>query len=139
MGDGLVVYSGADFDFKTTLVGYTLSLASGVAAAHSRFNNAIGVCHAVEVFEHLPILLCVSFVRESAVQLLVIVLDSPIVGLDSIARVAFVQGLLEIVSCIGQSFCILADPSPGIVIASISHLGRETAARVIEPGCRCAQ
>lgn len=47
-------------------------------AAHSRFSIAIGAGHAVEVPEDPPILLRISFVRELAAQLLVIVRNPPI-------------------------------------------------------------
>jgi len=67
-------------------------------APHSRFNVAIGVRHAIEVLQQLPILLCIAPVRELAMQLLVTVRHSVILSLDAVARVACVYGAIEVMS-----------------------------------------
>src|SRR3984893_5205245 len=90
------------------LVARALSCAYATAA-HSSFNIAIGCRHAIEVFKHVPILICIPLVRESAMQLLVTVRNSAILGFDVIARMACVQGAIEIVSRLRQSLCIAAD------------------------------
>jgi hypothetical protein len=108
-------------------------------AAHSSFNIAIGCHHAIEVFKHVPILICIRFVRESAMQLLVAVRNSAILGFDVIARMACVQGAIEIVSRLRQSLCIASDAVTPAVIALILDLRREVAARVIETRGGCPQ
>jgi hypothetical protein len=41
---------------------------------------------------------------------------------------------IEIVSRLGQSFCIVADAAPATVIALVLDLRREVSARIIETG-----
>jgi hypothetical protein len=74
--------------------------------------------------QHVPILICISLVRESAMQLLVTVCNSAIVGFDVIARMAFVQGAIEIMSRLRQRLCIAADTVTPAVIAPILDLRR---------------
>lgn len=106
-------------------------------AAHSSFNTAIGCRHAIEVFKRSEI--CIPLVRESAMQLLVTVRDSTILGFDVIARMACVQGAIEIASRLRQSLCIAADAVTPAVIALILDLRREVTARVIETRRGCPQ
>jgi hypothetical protein len=120
------------------LVARALSCAYA-AAVHSSFNIAIGCRHAIEVFKHLPILICISLVRELAMQLLVTVRDSAILGFDISARIVFVQGAIEIVSRLRQSLGIAADTVTHVVVALILDLRREVAARVIEARRGCPQ
>jgi hypothetical protein len=67
-------------------------------------------------------------------QLLVAVGNPVIVGIDVIARVVPVQGVLEIMRRPRQRLCVAADTAATAVITLILELRREVAARVVETG-----
>ena len=60
-------------ELKTNSAASSARSCAYATAAHSSFNTAIGCRHAIEVFKHVPILICIPLVRESAMQLLVTV------------------------------------------------------------------
>jgi hypothetical protein len=93
----------------------------------------------IEVQEHLAILIRISLVSELGMQSLVAVRNPVIVGIDVIARIAPVQGVLEIMRRLRQRLCVAADAAATAVVTLILDLSREVAARVIETGSGFSQ
>jgi hypothetical protein len=112
--------------------GSALSLPLALSAAHPRLNTAIGRRHAIEVCEHSLSLSGISLVGELAMQLLVTVRHSTVLGVEAVARIALVHGAVEIVSGFRQNLRIAADAVTPAVVALIPDLRRELPASVIE-------
>ena len=96
--------------------------------AHGCFNFAEGCGHTIEVFQYAAILGCISFGRELAMQLVVVVGHMAVLVFNICARFALAQGLIEIVSRFGQSLGIAADTVPAAVVALITDLRSELTA-----------